>query len=263
MELELEGKVAWVLGASSGIGRACAEALAAEGAKVAVSARREDVLKDVADEIASTGASCVPVALDVTDAEAIPAAARQVDSELGPIDILVGNSGGPPGGSFSDLDDDALRKAFELTLASAWHLAKAVLPGMKERGSGVLVFITSSSTKEVIPNLLLSNMMRAGVVGMAKTLSKELGPHGIRVLCVAPGRVNTDRIVEIDEATAKREGVSADDVAARMKRTIPLGRYASPSELADVVAFLASERASFVSGVNILVDGGMLNSILS
>lgn len=263
MDLQLAGKVAWVLGASSGIGHACARSIAGEGASVAISARREDVLKKAADEIASGGARCVPVPLDVTDAEAIKAAARRVESELGPIDVLVGNAGGPPSGFFADLDDDAFNKAYELTLASTWRLAKAVVPTMTERGSGVLIFITSSSTKEVIPNLLLSNTMRAGVVGLAKSLSKELGPHGIRVLCVAPGRVDTERIAEIAEATARREGIGFDEATARMQANIPLGRYASPKELGDVVAFLASGRASFVSGINVLVDGAMLNSVVS
>jgi 3-oxoacyl-[acyl-carrier protein] reductase len=261
LELQLQDKVAWVLGASSGIGRACARSLAAEGASVVVSARREDALKEAADEIASSGGRCVPVPLDVTDAEGIRTAAQRIESELGRIDILVGNAGGPPGGTFEDIDEDTFKKAFELTLASAWRLAKAVVPGMKARGSGVLIFITSSSTKEVIPSLLLSNTMRAGVVGLAKTLSKELGPHGIRVMCVAPGRVDTARIAELAQATAKKEGITLDAATRRMQESIPLGRYASPQELGDVVAFLASERASYVTGINVLVDGGMVNTI--
>jgi 3-oxoacyl-[acyl-carrier protein] reductase len=261
VELGLKNKVAWVLGASAGIGRACAESLAAEGAAVAVSARGEEALKEAADAIAASGGRCIAVPLDVTDADAIPGAAGRVASELGPIDILVGNSGGPPGGTFDVLDEDAFVKAFELTLASAWRLAKAVVPAMKERDSGVLIFITSSSTKEVIPNLLLSNTMRPGVVGFAKTLSKELGPHGIRVLCVAPGRVDTDRIVELAQGLAEREGIDLDEATKKLQDNIPLGRYASPKELGDVVSFLASERASFVSGVNLAVDGGMLNGV--
>jgi 3-oxoacyl-[acyl-carrier protein] reductase len=263
VELALGDKVAWVLGASAGIGRACAESLAAEGAAVAVSARGEDALKQTAEDIVASGGQCIAVPLDVTDAGGIPRAAARVSSELGPIDILIGNSGGPPGGTFDSLDEDAFVKAFELTLASPWRLAKAVVPAMKERGSGVLIFITSSSTKEVIPNLLLSNTMRPGVVGLAKTLSKELGPHGIRVLCVAPGRVDTERIVELAQGLAEREGIGLDEATKRLQQNIPLGRYASPKELGDVVAFLASDRASFVSGVNLAVDGAMLNTAAS
>lgn len=261
MELELHGKVAWVLGASSGIGRASARALAAEGAVVAISARREDALKEAADDIAGSGARCIPVPVDVTNSQAILGAARRIETELGRIDILVGNHGGPPGGPFEDLDEHTFMKAFELTLASAWRLAKAVVPGMRQRNAGVIIFITSSSTKEVIPNLLLSNTMRAGVVGLAKTLSKELGPHGVRVMSVAPGRVDTERIAELAESKAKREGTSVEEATRSLQSDIPLGRYASPEELGDVVAFLASERASFVSGVNLVVDGGMLNAL--
>jgi 3-oxoacyl-[acyl-carrier protein] reductase len=263
VNLGVDGKIAWVLGASSGIGRACAESLAAEGAIVAISARGEDDLKSVADEISSTGARCIPIPVDVTDRDQINSAARRVESEIGPVDILVGNAGGPPGGTFEDLDEQALESAFNLTLASAWRLAKAVTPSMKERKSGCMIFITSWSTKEVIPNLLLSNTIRAGVVGLAKTLSKELGPHGIRVLCVAPGRVETQRLVELDESNAKRSGQSVEEVRESIQEQIPLRRYAEPSELGDVVAFLASERASYITGINVLVDGGMLNGVLS
>ncbi|HEX3328252.1 MAG TPA: SDR family oxidoreductase [Actinomycetota bacterium] len=245
MDLEIGGKVAWVLGGSSGLGRGCAEALAREGATVAISSRGEDKLKQVASEI---GDSCIPVSLDVTDAAAIDRAATEIASRLGPVDILVANAGGPPAGTFDDFDDRALHEAFELTAASAWRLAAAVIPSMKERGTGVVVFITSSSTKEPISGLLLSNMMRPAVVGMAKTLSKELGQHGVRVLCVAPGRIETPRTAALGHA-----GVEA----------IPLGRLGQPPELGDVVAFLASARASYVTGVTVLVDGGASSGLLS
>ena len=195
MDLELEGKVAWVLGGSSGLGRASAAALAGEGASVAISAREEKRLAEAASDIAGSGdGNCIPVPLDVTDRDAIAAAAAEVADRLGPIDILVANAGGPPAGSFEDFGDDDLHAAFDLTTASAWRLSAAVIPAMKERGGGVLLYITSSSSKEPIGGLLLSNTMRPAVVGMAKTLSKELGPHGIRTLCVAPGRIMTPHI---------------------------------------------------------------------
>jgi 3-oxoacyl-[acyl-carrier protein] reductase len=264
MDLGLEGKVAWVLGASSGLGRATALSLANEGASVAVSARREDELKTVLDEAESrNGGRAVAIPLDVTDLDAIPETARRVESELGPIDVLVSNAGGPPPGGFEATDDDAFHHGFRLTTESAWRLAKAVAPGMKERGSGVLIFLTSSSTKEIIPTLLLSNMMRAAVVGLAKTMSKEFGPHGIRVLCIAPGRIDTDRLKSLDENTAKATNRSPDEVRAATQALIPLGRYGRPDELGDVVAFLASERASYITGTTVLVDGGLLNGILS
>ena len=264
MDLGLDGKVAWVLGASSGLGRATALSMARDGAQVAVSARREDELKKAVSEIESeTGARAVAVSLDVTDLDAIPEAARRVEAELGPIDVLVSNAGGPPPGGLDAIDDETFRAAFRLTTESAWRLANAVAPGMKERGSGVLIFLTSSSTKEIIPALMLSNTMRAAVVGLAKTLSKELGPQGIRVLCVAPGRINTARLKSLDEHTAKATNRSPDEVRAAVQSQIPLGRYGSPEELGDVVAFLASERASYLTGTTVLVDGGLLNGILS
>ena len=260
MNLGLDGKVAWVLGGSSGLGRAAAAAMAAEGAHVAVSSRNEQTLKAAASEIAEeAGSQCIAVPLDVTDATAISDAARRVAEELGPVDVLVSNSGGPPPGRFTDLDDDALGHAFALTTASAWHLTKAVVPAMLERGSGVLVYLTSGSTKEYHANLLLSNMMRQAVVGMMKTVSKELGPQGIRSLCVAPGRIETQRLQQLDEAAAERTGKTVEEIRAELHATIPAGRYGDPREFGDVVAFLASERASYVNGITVLVDGGMLN----
>jgi 3-oxoacyl-[acyl-carrier protein] reductase len=264
VDLGIAGKVAWVNGASSGLGRASAAALAAEGAHVAISSRSEDTLKEAASQIAAaSGSQCIAVPLDVTDGPAIAEAARRIEAELGPVDILMANAGGPPPGGFDDFDDDALYAAFTLTTASSWRLAKAVAPQMKERGSGCVIFSTSSSTKEIVPTLLLSNMMRAAVVGMAKTLSKDLGAHGVRVVCVAPGRIETKRLVQIDEAAAQRTGKSTDEIRAGVQATIPMGRYGAPEEFGQVVAWLASERASFVNGTTVLVDGGMLNGVLS
>jgi 3-oxoacyl-[acyl-carrier protein] reductase len=264
MDLELAGKVAWVNGASSGLGRASAEKLAAEGAAVAISSRSEDLLKQGADEISeATGSRCIVVPLDVTDADAITEAHRRIVDELGTVDILVSNAGGPPPGGFDDFDDETLYAAFTLTTASAWRLTKAVAPAMKEKRSGRIIFLTSSSTKEIIPTLLLSNMMRAAVVGMAKTLSKDLGAHGIRVVCVAPGRVETKRLQQIDDATAARTGKPTEEIRAGMISTIPLGRYGAPDEFGDVVAWVASERASFINGTTVVVDGGMLNGVMS
>lgn len=263
VDLGLEGKIAWVLGGSSGIGRAAAASLAAEGARVAISARREEELRSAATEIARDGAQCIPVVCDVDDAYSIDTAADEVVRRLGPIDILVANSGGPPAGPFDSFDDDALYGAFTTTTASAWRLIKAVVPGMKSAGGGCLIFITSSSTKEVIEGLLFSNTMRAAVVGMSKTLSKELGNDNIRTVCVAPGRIETPRLVHLHEATAARTGQSVDEVRAAGRSAIPLDRYGSPDEVGDVVAFLASERASYITGISVLVDGGLLNGVLS
>ncbi len=258
MELGLEGKVAWVLGGSSGLGKACARSLAAEGARVAISARHEQTLNEAAVEIGAAAA----VPLDVSDTTAIEPAHQAVSGELGPIDILISNEGGPPPGQFDALGEDELHTAFDLTLASAWRLAKAVRPEMKGRG-GCLVFITSSAVKEVIPHLLLSNMMRPGVVGLAKTLSKELASDGIRVLCIAPGRIHTPRIDQLNESMAGALGTTAEEVRKRGESEIPLGRYGRVEEFGDVVAFLASERASYLTGITIPVDGGLLSGLLS
>lgn len=264
MDLGLTNKVAWVHGASSGLGRATALALAREGAAVACSARSPESLEEAAADIESeTGARCVAVPLDVSDARAIGPAHDQVVNYLGPVDILLSNAGGPPPGPFEALGEDELHQAFSLTAESAWRLTKVVLPGMSQKGSGCILYLTSSSTKEVIPNLLLSNMMRASVVGMAKTLSKELGPRGIRVLCVAPGRIETARLLALDQGNAERLGRPAEEIAAEAKARIPLGRYGDPQEFGDVVAFLASERASYVSGITVTIDGGMLNGVLA
>jgi 3-oxoacyl-[acyl-carrier protein] reductase len=264
VDLGLKGKTAWVLGGSSGLGRAVAASLAREGAVVAVSARTKDALEAVAKEIENgSGSRCIAVPLDVGDATAIPGAMETVATEIGPVDILVANAGGPPPGPFEDVDDDTMRAAFELTAASAWHLAKAVVPAMKEQGSGCIIFLTSYSTKEVIPNLLLSNMMRAAVVGMAKTMSKELGPLGIRVLCVAPGRHHTPRVQQLDTNTASKTNKTIQEVRSENSAVIALGRYGRPEEFGDVVAFLASERASYVTGTSVSIDGGVLDGLLS
>ena len=262
MDLELEGKVAWVLGASSGLGRASAHSLAREGCAVALSARRPEPLEEATREIErSTGARCLALPLDVTDGDAIARAAETIESTLGPVEVLVANAGGPPAGRFDDLDEESLHKGFTLTTASAWRLAKAVLPGMRSKGGGCIVFITSTSTHEVIPRLLLSNSLRRAVVGLAKTLSKELGPDRVRVLCVAPGSIATARSEELLEARAHEAGKTIEEVRAESEAGIPLGRYGRPEEIGDVTAFLASGRASYMTGVSVVVDGGMLGSV--
>jgi 3-oxoacyl-[acyl-carrier protein] reductase len=263
LDLGLKDKVAWVHGASSGLGLATAAALAREGARVAISARRADVLGRLAGELGEIGPEVIAVPVDVRDPDAITDGATRVRARLGPVEILIANAGGPPPGGFDAFDEDAVLDAFTLTTMSAWRLAKAVVDDMRSTGRGVIIFLTSGSTKEVVPSLLLSNMMRPAVVGLAKTLSKELGPQGIRVLCAAPGRIATPRLIELDEAAAARTGRSVDEVKEANVAAIPLGRYGAPEEFGEVVAFLSSERASFVSGVSVSIDGAALNGLLA
>lgn len=259
MDTGLEGKVAWVTGASAGLGLGSARSLVREGARVAISARDTDKLQRAADGI---GALAVPC--DVSKPEDVTAAARRVAAELGSVDVLVSNPGsGPPPRHFVDVDDATMRSAFELLVASAWNLTKAVLPGMLERESGVIVYVTSASTKEVLGNLLLSNMMRPAVVGMAKTLSKEVGASGVRVLCAAPGRHATDRVDFLDRSIAEAAGRDLAEVQATSAERIALRRYGEPDEFGDLVAFLASDRASFLTGITVVADGGGLDGLLS
>lgn len=260
MDLGLDGRVAWVLGGTSGLGRASGISLAREGARVAISARTPETVEAAKDAF---GENCIGVLCDVTDADSIRSAHRTIDQALGPVDILVSNSGGPPAGDFADHDDASLQAAYELLVASAWRLTKAVLPGMLEKGRGTLMYVTSSSTKEPIPGLLLSNMMRPAVVALAKSLAREYGPRGIRSLCVTPGRIATPRVEQLDQRRADTSGRSVEQVRQQSERSIPLGRYGIPTEFGDVVAFLASERASYMTGTSVVVDGGALHGLLS
>lgn len=256
MDLGLKDKVAWVLGASSGLGKASAQALTAEGAKVAMSARDEKRLEVAVQEV---GGHAYP--LDVMDADRIADTARRIEADLGGIDVLVANAGGPKPGTFDTFDDDDLYEAFALTTASAWRTTKAVLPSMRARGGGAIVYITSITTKEVVDGLLFSNMMRAAVVGMMKTLARELGNDNIRVVCAAPGHHDTPRVQQLDDARSKTEGIPVDEIRARMTKTIPVGRLGEPIEFGNAVAFLASDAASFINGVTLTIDGGQLRSI--
>jgi 3-oxoacyl-[acyl-carrier protein] reductase len=260
MDLSLQGKRAWVLGASAGLGRAVATALAAEGARLALSARDPQRLQSVAREIG--GAAVAP--LDVAVGKpAIDEACEEVVRQLGGLDILISNHGGPAAGTANDIDDDAFIKGFELVLASAYRLTQAALPHLRQAGGGVIVYVTSSATKEVIPNLLLSNTMRSGVVGMMKTLSRELAADGIRLLCAAPGRFSTERVASLDALAAQREGRTSGEVRAANEAVIPARRYGDPKEFGEVVAFLCSERASYMSGCTVLIDGGKLWGVQS
>lgn len=262
MDLGLSGRVALVAASSKGLGRAVAERLAAEGASVMISSRDEGALARTAAEIReSTGAEVGHAAADLRRREDIEALVGRAVERFGGVDVLVTNSGGPPAGGFDDFEDEGWQGAFELNLLSMIRLVRAVLPSMRERGGGRIVSIASSSIKEPIRNLILSNTFRAGIAGLAKSLSAELAPDGILVNTVGPGRILTDRAVAIEAAAAESRGVPVEQVRREVESLIPLGRYGTPEEFATTVAFLASPANTYVTGQSILIDGGMVRAL--
>ena len=261
MDLGLQGKRALVLSSSRGLGRGIAEALAREGADVVLTARSEDQLKAAADAINARGAGRASyVAGDLAkDPDAIHTAAVQALG--GPIDILVANTGGPPPGTALSVKPDAWTPQFEALVVPVFRLAGLVLPDMQKAGFGRILVVTSSGIIQPIPNLVMSNALRASIRGWAKTLASEVAKDGVTVNLVLPGRIETDRTGELDAANAKREGKSVDDIAKAARAAIPAGRYGQVSEFADVVCFLASARAGYVTGGSIRIDGGSIRSI--
>jgi 3-oxoacyl-[acyl-carrier protein] reductase len=245
MELDLKGRTALVFGASSGLGLASAEALADEGANVAIFARRADLLEREAARIGG-----LAIAGDVRQAADIERAVRTTVDAFGGLDIIVANSGGPPPGNASEMTREAVEDAVELLLLPVVTLVQASLPYLRASGQGRIVSIASVSVREPIPNLPLSNALRPGVVGYMKSLASELGSDGITVNSVAPGRIATDRTKQVYGDTPAPDEVSA----------IPAGRFGRPRELGDVVAFLCSGRASYVSGTLVSIDGGLSHS---
>ena len=263
MELGLKGKRALVTAASKGIGRACALELAREGADVLICARGEAALEAAADEIAgTTGAKVAAVTADLSFGAEIEKLVERTRTELGGLDVLVTNAGGPPSGAFMDFDDEAWMKAVALNLMSVVRLNRAAVTMMREAGGGSIVNLTSISVKEPIKGLVLSNSIRAGVVGLSKTLANELGPEGIRVNVVCPGYTATDRMTELMTARAEREDRSYDEIAAGFYDSVPLGRFGEPADIARMVAYLASDAAGYVTGVTVQVDGGAVRGLL-
>ncbi len=246
MDLGLSGRTAIVCGASSGIGLGIAESLAGEGANVVMFARRRELVEREAERIGG-----LAVVGDVTNENDLEKLVQTAVETHGGVDILVNNSGGPPRAAARDLDAEQVRSAVELLLVSIVRLTGLCLPHLEKSSAGRIVNVTSSTVREPIDNLVLSNAVRPGVVGWAKSLARELGPKGITVNCLAPGRIDTDRIREVYP-----DGPTAEDLAG-----IPLRRLGTTREIGDVAAFLCSERASYVSGTVVLVDGALTRGL--
>lgn len=263
MDLGLKDKVALVAASSQGLGRAVAEELAAEGASLVLCARNGRTLADTAAAIAErSNAHVLAVPADVTVMDDIKRVIDAGIDRFGRIDILVTNAGGPPAGRFEQLTREQWEQAIRLTLLSAVELARQVLPGMKERRWGRIINITSISVKQPVENLLLSNSLRAGLTGFARTLANEVAADGITVNNVLPGYTRTDRLDELANMMAEKQGISANEFRGKWEHEIPMGRLGEPREFAAMVAFLASERASYVTGTSIQVDGGWIKSLL-
>ena len=261
MDLNLKGKVALVVASSQGLGKAIALELAKEGAHIMLTSRNEEKLQAVKEEIQGLSKGNVSYfRCDITKAEEIQNLIKKTNEDLGKIDILINNAGGPPGGTFEKFDDEDWQKAFELNLLSYIRIIRAALPDLKREG-GRIINIASSSIKVPIPGLILSNTFRLGIIGLAKSLAEELAPNNILVNTVAPGRIATDRVAYLDQIKADNQGKTREEVEETSKKAIPLGRYGKPEEFAKVVTFLASEASSFVTGTSLLVDGGMVKAI--
>lgn len=262
MDLGLQGKVALVAAASQGLGRAVAEELAAEGASLIVCARGEERLKEACASIREqTDADVLGVAGDLSVAADVERIVKEGLAKFQRIDILVTNTGGPPTGTFENLSREAWEEATRGLLTSVLDLTRLVLPGMKERRWGRILNITSIAAKQPVENLMLSNSIRAAVTGFAKTLAGEVAKHGITVNNIMPGYTATERVEELAQTLAEKEGVEAADIRSRWESEIPMKRLGKPEEFAALAAFLVSERASYITGSSIAADGGWIRSL--
>jgi 3-oxoacyl-[acyl-carrier protein] reductase len=259
VDLGLTGRAALICGASQGLGRACAEALAAEGVKVALVARRAAIVREAAEAIASAHhVEAHAIALDLALEGACERAVREAHERFGQVDILVANAGGPPPGFIDELDDATWRRAFELTFLTTVRLGRAALPAMAERGWGRMVVIGSGSMVAPIANLATSSGIRPGLKGVVKLLAERYAKDGVTVNTVAPGYFRTERLIEVAHGSGDGDakGPGAMQLFRRLAAEIPLGRLGEPAELGAMVAFLASDRAAYVTGQTVLLDGG-------
>jgi len=262
MDLGLKGKVAMVAGASRGLGFAVAKALAADGASVSIASRDEAAICDAAKRLTGSAGDVFAMAADVSAAEDIARWTAATERRFGGVDLLFTNSGGPPAGPAIVFDDAAWQDAADLLLFSVLRMVRAAVPSMKTRGGGSILVSTSSSVKEPIPNLGLSTVMRASVSALAKTLALELAPEKIRVNQIIPGRLDTDRLRQLDEGNARKAGIATDEQRKRSIASIPAGRYGDPDEFGRAAAFLLSDAASYITGATLQIDGGLIRSVL-
>ena len=263
MDLGLTNKIAMVGGASKGLGYAVARALAAEGALVSMASRDGGAIARAADTIMKdTGGRALGVAADLSTADAVAQWHAATIHSFGGVDLLFANTGGPPAGAALEFDDQAWQAGFELLLMSVIRTVRLVVPSMRARGGGSILVGTSSTVKEPFPNLAISNVMRAGVTSLVKTLSVELAPEKIRVNTLLPGRIATDRLQYLDEMNAEKAGISVDEQRERALSAIPAGRYGAPDDVGRVAAFLLSDAAAYITGASVQVDGGLLKGLL-
>ena len=263
MDLGLKGKIALVAAASRGLGRAVAEELAAEGAALVLCSRNAETINKTAREIAeATGADVLALPCDVSKTDDVMGLVQSGIEKFGRIDILVTNAGGPPAGKFESFSQDQWEAATRLTLFSAIELTRQVLPGMKERRWGRILNITSIAVKQPVDNLILSNSLRAAVTGFARTLANEVATFGVTVNNIMPGYTRTERVEELSRMMAEKEGITPEDFIARWEKEIPMRRLGEPREFAALAAFLVSERASYITGTSLPVDGGWIRSLL-
>ena len=261
MDLQIQGKVALVLGASSGLGSAIAQGLAKEGVKVALASRRKDVLDQLLVKIEADGGQAMTIPWDLFDHSVIDGNVGLIEEKWGWVDILVNNSGGPAPSSAAGQPSELWQKEFDGMVLSLIKTTDRILPGMKKSSWGRIITCASSGIISPIPNLAMSNALRMTLLGWSKTLAREVAKDGITANIVLPGRIATNRLSILDEARAKRENTSLDAVIADSLKTIPMGRYGDPKEFADMVIFLASQRAAYVTGSVLRVDGGMISSV--
>ena len=261
MDLGLKGKVALVAGASQGMGKAAAFGFAREGAKVAICARGEAALNETAQQIRKqTGGEVLAIVADMSKAEDIKKFVNDTAEHFGRVDIVVNNAGGPPPGEFMKFSDEDWQNAFNLSFMSTMRMTREAVPHLRKAGGGKVINITSYSVKEPIAGLVLSNAVRSAVIGWAKTLSRELARDNILFNNVCPDRIDTDRAQKLNKARADRLGRPVEEINKEMAAEVPLGRYGTAEEAGDLIVFLGSDRASYITGTTIAIDGGLVRA---